>query len=99
MREKLESLSFKLRLYIHYGLCVAGSLLIMLGSQGSNPSLLHPVVIIGMLTLIAGLVFRVLYVKCPHCGDGQYQSRADLKNCCNCGKDLNDTPRTGRSIP
>ena len=99
MKQKLDSLSFRVRLYIHYGLCVAGSVLIMLGSQGSNPSLLHPVFVIGILTLISGLIFRVLYVKCPHCGDGQYLSHADLKNCCRCGKDLNDTPRTGRSIP
>lgn len=88
MKRKLESLSFKQRLYIHYGLCVAGSILIMAGSQGSNPSLLHPVVILGILTLAAGLIFRILYVKCPHCGDGLYQSHADLKTCPSCGKDL-----------
>ena len=88
MKRKPESLSFKARLYIHYGLCLAGGILMMAGSQGSNPSLLHPVVILGMILLAGGLIWRILLVRCPCCGDGLYQSHADLKRCPNCGKKL-----------
>ena len=92
MNQKLEALSFRHRLYIHYGLCAAGSILMMAGSQGSDASILHPVVIIGIILLICGLVYRILYVKCPHCGDGLYQSHTGLKTCPDCGKDLNCPP-------
>ena len=88
MREKLESLSFKTKLYTHYALCVIGSLTMMAGCAFSPPGHLHTIVIIGIIILTTGLIFRILFIKCPHCGDGLYQSHSDLKNCPNCKKPL-----------
>ena len=85
MRNKLNALPFKTRLYMHYLLCLAGSLLMMVSGEFRN---FYPLLITGALILTLGLVFRILLVKCPHCGDGLYQNHADLKTCPKCGKPL-----------
>ena len=85
MWNKLRALSFQARLYIHYLLCLAGSLLMMASGEFRN---FYPLLITGGLILALGLVFRILLIKCPHCGDGLYQSHADLKYCPKCGKKL-----------
>jgi ssDNA-binding Zn-finger/Zn-ribbon topoisomerase 1 len=83
-----NTLSFKARLNIHYLLCLVGAVVMMWGSQYSGPSNLHSILILGILILASGLIFRILYVRCPHCGDGLYQPHADLKTCPKCGKKL-----------
>ena len=85
MWNKLKNLPFRTRLNIHYLLCVIGALVMMASSQFRN---FYPLLIAGGLILSLGLVFRILLVKCPHCGDGLYQDHADLKTCPKCGKTL-----------
>lgn len=85
MLKKLKKLPFKARLYIHYLLCVVGSVLMMVSGNFHN---FYPLMITGGLILVLGLVFRILLIKCPHCGDGLYQDHADLKTCPKCGKPL-----------
>ena len=88
MKETIQSLPFKTKLNIHYLLCGIGGIVAMLGCQISKPYTLHFVVWLGIVLMAAGLIFRILYIKCPHCRDGLYQQHADLKNCPNCGKKL-----------
>ena len=88
MIEKIEALSFKAKLNIHYLLCGLGGIVTMLGCYISKPFTLHFVAWLGIALIAAGLVFRILYIKCPHCGDGLYQSHAKLNYCPNCGKKL-----------
>ena len=85
MRDKLKALPFKKRLHIHYFLCAAGGILMIACGEFEN---FYPLMITGSLILAAGLVFRIILIKCPHCGDGLYQSHADLKTCPKCGKPL-----------
>ena len=88
MKDIFAVLSFKNRLYIHYGACGAGGIITILGCNISQNQKLHPVAWIGIVLIAAGLLWRILFVKCPHCGDGLYQDRADLKNCPSCGQKL-----------
>ena len=85
MWNKLNSLPLKTKLNIHYLLCVTGSLFIIVSSELQN---IYPLLIIGGLILTLGLVFRILLIKCPYCGDGLYQRYADLKTCPKCGKKI-----------
>ena len=88
MKERIEDLSFKAKLNIHYLLCGLGGIVTMLGCYISKPFTLHFVAWLGIALIAAGLVFRILYIKCPYCGDGLYQSHAKLNYCPNCGKKL-----------
>ena len=85
MWNKLKALPFRTRLHIHYLLCVVGALLMMASGEFRN---FYPLLITGSLILTLGLVFRILLIKCPHCGDGLYQDHVDLKTCPKCGKPL-----------
>ena len=85
MWKKLKVLPFMKRLHIHYFLCVSGSVLMMASGEFEN---VYPLMIAGALILASGLVFRILMIKCPHCGDGLYQRHADLKTCPKCGKPI-----------
>lgn len=88
MKEKIEALSFKVKLNIHYLLCSIGGAVTMLGCHISKPYTLHFVAWLGITLIAAGIFWRILYIKCPHCGDGLYQSHAKLDYCPNCGKKL-----------
>lgn len=43
---------------------------------------------IGLGLVIAGLVWRVCFVKCPHCADKLLCSRVLPKYCLSCGKEI-----------
>ena len=88
MKEKIQSLPFKTKLNIHHLLCGIGAIITMLGCYISKPFSLHFVAWLGLAVIGAGLVFRILYIKCPHCGDGLYQTHARLDYCPACGKKL-----------
>ena len=88
MNHKIQSLSFKTKLNIHYIFCGFGAVITMAGCYISEPFQLHFIAWIGLALIAAGLIFRILYIKCPHCGDGLYQQRVELKYCPNCGKEL-----------
>ena len=85
MWSKLKTLPFKRKLSIHYALCIAGSLLMMISGEFQN---FCPLLITGCLVLALGLIFRILLIRCPHCRDGLYQKYTDLIICPKCGKPL-----------
>ena len=90
MMQPPDKLPFRTRLKIHYLLMVSGAVVTMAGCHISANLQLHPVAWLGILVMATGLVWRILYIKCPHCGDGLYQSRSISRYCPNCGKPLDD---------
>ena len=88
MHQKIQSLPFKTKLNIHYLLCGIGAVVTMLGCYLSRPYTLHFVAWLGIAVMAAGLIFRILYIKCPHCGNGLYHQHNRLKRCCKCGRKL-----------
>lgn len=47
---------------------------------------------LGIGCVIIGVVWRVIFIKCPHCGDGLTGSRIVPKTCPSCGKSLDEHP-------
>lgn len=88
MNKKPKELNFKTRLNIHYCLMAVGSVITLLGCYFSQNYQLHPVAWLGIMVMAGGLLWRIAFIKCPHCGDGLYQAHANLKYCPNCGKKL-----------
>ena len=42
--------------------------------------------------VVLGVVWRAIFIKCPHCGDGLTGSRSIPHNCPSCGKSLHENP-------
>ena len=45
---------------------------------------------IGLTLVIAGILWRLHFVKCPHCADKLLGCRVIPKYCPNCGKELDE---------
>ena len=88
MHERFLSLPLKTKLNVHYIACALGAVITMLGCYISKPYTLHFAAWLGLALIAAGLVWRILYIKCPHCGSGLYGCRVLPKHCPDCGKEL-----------
>lgn len=47
---------------------------------------------LAIAAVVAGVIWRAVFIKCPHCGDGLTSSRRVPKTCPNCGKSLDEHP-------
>lgn len=88
MNDRILSLPFKTRLNIHYAACGLGGVVTMVGCYISEPYTLHFAAWLGIILIAAGLIWRILFIKCPHCGNGLYGCRVLPKHCPDCGKEL-----------
>ena len=62
---------------------------VMLGFNNQNNPLL---LILAFSFFIAGIAYRFITVKCPHCGDKLMGSKKIPDKCPACGQDLNKLP-------
>lgn len=85
----MKKLTFKQHVAIYSGLFIAGVVLALISYVCSKPLQPHFTLWLAIACIFAGVVWRVIFIKCPHCGDGLYGSRVIPKHCPNCGKDLN----------
>lgn len=53
---------------------------------------IHWTIWLALGLMAIGIVYRCIFVKCPHCGDGLFGSRIFPKHCPNCGKNLLENP-------
>ena len=49
---------------------------------------LHWTAWVGIAVFLSSFVYRIIFIKCPHCGSGLYGSRTLPKYCPDCGKAL-----------
>jgi uncharacterized OB-fold protein len=42
----------------------------------------------GVAVFLSSFVYRIITIKCPHCGSGLYGCRVLPKYCPDCGKEL-----------
>ncbi len=82
----MEHHKLKQHILIHQILLWGGLILAVLASL-ARPAMTW-VLWIGLAIAFGGLVYRVIFVKCPYCGDTMAGSRTMPRHCPNCGKEL-----------
>ena len=88
MKEKLESLYLKTHAKIHTALLLGGLVVTGIGAKISEFGRLHAVAWIGILIIALGMLWRFLFIKCPHCGSKLYSVREFPEYCPDCGEKL-----------
>ena len=61
---------------------------IAIGGWISEQGSLHFVAWLGIAILGISLLWRIIFIKCPHCGSGLYNTRELPEYCPDCGKPL-----------
>ena len=88
MIQKLWDLELKTHVMIHTAMLVLGAMVTAIGAKISSFGSLHPVAWIGLLVIAAGLIWRLIIIKCPYCGSGLYGVRSLPQHCPDCGEKL-----------
>ena len=73
---------------IHMILFWGGVAITVVGSMLSSPNQPHWLIWGGLGVFLLSFVYRLITVKCPHCGDMLLGCRVIPKHCPNCGKEL-----------
>lgn len=88
MKKKLSGLYLETHVKIHTILLVIGLVIAGIGAKISEFGSLHPVAWVGLGMTALGLLWRFLFIKCPHCGSGLYGVRSLPQYCPDCGEKL-----------
>lgn len=88
MREKLENLCLKTHVKIHTVLLLGGLIVTSIGAKISEFGSLHPVAWIGIVLIALAMLWRFLFIKCPHCRSKLYSVRELPEYCPDCGEKL-----------
>ena len=85
MMKKLREMSLHTHFSIRTVIIVLG-VIITLISQASGRKDIHAGMIVGLILMLCGMVWHLLFVRCPHCGS-PFRLRGGIpKHCPNCGK-------------
>ena len=85
MMKKLRELSLQTHFSIRTVIIVLG-VIITLIAQASGRKDVNAGMIVGLILIISGMVWHVLFVRCPHCGSILRLRGGIPKHCPNCGK-------------
>lgn len=88
MKKKLHTLSLKTHVEIHTILLLGGLIVTAIGGKISEQGSLHAVAWIGIALIAAAMLWRFLFIKCPHCGSKLYSVRELPEYCPDCGEKL-----------
>ena len=84
----MDTRKLKQHFLIHRLLMWSGLIIAILGAL-QKPSATW-MVWVGLGISFGSLVYRVIFVKCPYCGDTMAGSRTLPRQCPNCKKELDD---------
>lgn len=89
----MKNMTIRQHLRIHTGLLIAAFVLALISyilTQAEPASMRLPFTMwLALLCVIVSIVWRMLFIQCPHCGDKLLGSRIIPKFCPACGKELN----------
>lgn len=88
MKQKLQDLHLETHVKIHTLLLLGGLIVTGIGGKISEFGRLHVVAWIGILLIALSMLWRFLFIKCPHCGSKLYSVRELPEYCPDCGEKL-----------
>ena len=88
MKEKLEKLHLETHAKIHTALLLGGLVVTAIGAKISEQGSLHILAWTGIVMIAVSILWRILFIKCPHCGSGLYSSQSFPEYCPDCGEKL-----------
>ena len=62
---------------------------IIIGGYLSEPLQPNWIFWAGITVFFSSVIYRILMIKCPHCGSNMFSCRQIPKHCPDCGKELN----------
>lgn len=83
--KKLRKLSHHTHFTIRTIITVIGVILVLM-AQASSRNDMTAGVILGLALIIIGMIWHILFVRCPHCGNHLSLRRAIPRYCPWCGK-------------
>ena len=90
--KRISELSLQPHLLIHRIGFWIGLILIIIGYQLSPQGSLHLIAWLGIVVVLLSNLWRILFIRCPHCGSGLFGTNAFPDYCPDCGKKLLDHP-------
>ncbi len=84
----MDTRKLKQHFLIHRLLMWSGLIIAVLGAL-QNPSVTW-MLWVGLAISLGSIVYRVIFIKCPYCGDTMAGSRTLPRQCPNCKKELDD---------
>lgn len=88
MKKKLQELYLETHAKIHTILLFGGLIVTGIGAKISEFGSLHFLAWIGIALIAVSMLWRFLFIKCPHCGSGLYSAQSLPKYCPDCGEKL-----------
>ena len=85
MLKKLRKMSLHTHFSIRTVIIVLG-LIITLISQASGRNDIGAGMWVGLILMISGIIWHILFIRCPHCGNPFHMRGGIPKHCPNCGK-------------
>ena len=82
------NLTIREKVRIQAILLLLGAAVMSIGSFISEPLQPHWLFWVGLILFVSSPVYRVLAIKCPHCGSSMLNCRRIPKHCPDCGKEL-----------
>ena len=73
---------------IHTILFWLGTAIVVAGGIFSEPLQPHWLMWLGVAVFLSSPVYRLMFIKCPHCGSGLFSCRVIPKHCPDCGNEL-----------
>lgn len=82
---------------IHTILFWAGFAIVGISSVFSKPLQPHWLMWVGIVIFLASPVYRLIKIRCPHCGSNLFSCRVIPKHCPDCGKELTQQSDTNEN--
>jgi len=81
----LRNLDIQTHAFIHQTIFWTGCILIVISCAIGERGELPPFAWLGIVIAALGIVWRILFIKCPHCESSLYNARGIPEYCPDCG--------------
>ena len=82
----MKKLTVKQHIFVCIIISLIGVVLILLGGILSESLKPHIILWLGIIVFICSIIYRLLFVRCPHCGDLWLGVHSMPEYCPKCGK-------------